>query len=692
MRQFFLILGLLSFFCSAASAQATTQSAFVGTCQFNGFTASGPNVVGTLANFLDQTNLYFASDIQVGDVAWDNLGTRWEIVAVTSSNLVQAVVEMRNVNGTGGLPFGVGYVSRETPNIGLSMFPPDNSIGISPQLKSRVEGHNALLIDSMIQAVKNLIPGANPGQKILYVSKSIGDNATAQVGSYLFPFKDPWAARDTAISKAIVAPAIIIFDGEFKWYQGSPGICSDCDFSGTTQPEISLIRNNFTYLSLPGVKFISGGGALNPLENCIFSDTSGYKCSFLGSADFFIPTQTRISLLQHPNADFTFQCNKIENPTGSGSIAALFQIKKTGIALSGGGGFKNFQFDVNTIRVGKTTSVIFALWGQSPFLDTLKAVNYNINIKFLDAEYINGLIRVDPMYAKIDAFTINVGTAQLQAVPNVGNGFEIFVLGRTGWVNSRINLTIQNLIMPTTAPSYQYIYGWSSGKVWTNTVQRLYIGSAVGAWRLFSGFATVAGGTGNKIYWDINGVNEDITDPVYNFGGGGNAGYDMYISGNLLAKTPLFSYEKSDGRVTFLNFNAITTGQLFTSTVSRTDTMFFLNSYLQGASAASITGNFPMTSASSTFLPLLPTKNYTVTYSLGELWRSASFTATASQTTYTVSTARLPSIGANIRVVVDGLEKIEGAGEYYTYVPSTGVITFNAPLSAGQKVKISWFD
>lgn len=154
MRHIIFMLGLLPFLFLAANAQpATTQTAFVGTCQFSGFTASGSNVVGTLANFSDQTNLYFANDIEVGDVAWDNLGTRWEIVAITSSNLVQAVVEMRNVNGTGGLPFGQGFVSRETPNLGLSMLPPDNATGISPQLKSRVEGHNALMVDNVFNDV-----------------------------------------------------------------------------------------------------------------------------------------------------------------------------------------------------------------------------------------------------------------------------------------------------------------------------------------------------------------------------------------------------------------------------------------------------------------------------------------------------------------------------------------------------------
>jgi len=160
MRHIIFMLGLLPFFFLAANAQpATTQTAFVGTCQFSGFTASGSNVVGTLANFSDQTNLYFANDIEVGDVAWDNLGTRWEIVAITSSNLVQAVVEMRNVNGTGGLPFGQGFVSRETPNLGLSMLPPDNATGISPQLKSRVEGHNVLLLDSLAKDGNGIYTG-----------------------------------------------------------------------------------------------------------------------------------------------------------------------------------------------------------------------------------------------------------------------------------------------------------------------------------------------------------------------------------------------------------------------------------------------------------------------------------------------------------------------------------------------------
>lgn len=134
-------------------AQPTTQTNFFGTFTFESFSAGGTSdVTGVLNAFNDQTNTYFANNIQVGDVIWDNLGNRWEVIVVNSSNLTQADVDLRDINSVGGTPFGTGFVTRETPNYGLSLFVPDNNIGISQQLKSRVESHNTILIDAAIAA------------------------------------------------------------------------------------------------------------------------------------------------------------------------------------------------------------------------------------------------------------------------------------------------------------------------------------------------------------------------------------------------------------------------------------------------------------------------------------------------------------------------------------------------------------
>jgi hypothetical protein len=128
----------------------TTYNNFVGVVQFSGFSAGGTaDVTGVLSNFSDQTNRYFANDIAVNDVVWDNAGNRWQVAVVNSSNLLQADVDLTDINTTGGTPFGTGFVTRES-SLGFSMFPPDNSTGISQQLKSRVESHNWLKLNKYL--------------------------------------------------------------------------------------------------------------------------------------------------------------------------------------------------------------------------------------------------------------------------------------------------------------------------------------------------------------------------------------------------------------------------------------------------------------------------------------------------------------------------------------------------------------
>ena len=74
------------------------------------------------------------------------------------------------------------------------------------------------------------------------------------------------------------------------------------------------------------------------------------------------------------------------------------------------------------------------------------------------------------------------------------------------------------------------------------------------------------------------------------------------------------------------------------------------------------------------------------------IWHIDLTTAGAGQDIYTVSTSKLPVNGANIIVIINGLEQIEGASEHYTYVAPTGVVTFNTPFTGGEKVKIRWYD
>lgn len=142
---FALFVGLLCLITSAL-AQSETLTGFNGRIDFSGFTNNGLNIRGTLKNFTDQTGLYIASDIDTGDVAWDNNGKRYAVVGVISSNATQAVVDLSRIGGGTHIPKGAGLVSRETFN-GLTLIASQNSSGISAKLMGMILTHNFKLIN-----------------------------------------------------------------------------------------------------------------------------------------------------------------------------------------------------------------------------------------------------------------------------------------------------------------------------------------------------------------------------------------------------------------------------------------------------------------------------------------------------------------------------------------------------------------
>ncbi len=264
MKRFFtfiLLLGsLLSF------AQSPTLSDFVGKFTFQGFSAGGTSdVTGTLDGFSDQTNQYFASAIQTGDVVWDNLGNRWEVMAVNSSNLLQADVDLRDVNSAGGVPSGVGFVSRETDQIGLSLFVPDNNIGISQQLKSRVESHNMLLLEQYITAHQDSVfQGATAADTSGIADPTTGDILITESGYILFFDGGQW----------------ISFDGVLGAIPDGNGIYSG---SGSIPDNTVATFNGITY---PGLAFSSVGLRFRPYLT--FKNNSatpgGYDFEFYGES------------------------------------------------------------------------------------------------------------------------------------------------------------------------------------------------------------------------------------------------------------------------------------------------------------------------------------------------------------------------------------------------------------------------
>lgn len=153
---FVLILGMLCLYSSAA-AQSNTLTGFNGKIQFNGFANNGLYIRGTLDQFVDQTNQYSANEVDTADVVWDNLGRRYAVVGVISSNLTQAVVDLSRIGGGSHIPTGVGFVCRETES-GLSLIPTANSTGISAQLLGRVLTHNMEMMKNWGNGIISALP------------------------------------------------------------------------------------------------------------------------------------------------------------------------------------------------------------------------------------------------------------------------------------------------------------------------------------------------------------------------------------------------------------------------------------------------------------------------------------------------------------------------------------------------------
>ncbi|PHN00768.1 hypothetical protein [Flavilitoribacter nigricans] len=274
MKKLLFFLSLLLLTVSACAQPSETLTGFVGKFTFQSFSAGGSSdVTGTLDAFNDQTNQYFANNIQVGDVIWDNQGNRWEVMVINSSNLLQADVDLRDINSAGGTPLGVGFLTRETENVGLSLLVPDNNIGISQQLKSRVETHNMLLIDRFIAAYRDSVyQGTDLGDTTNISSPTVGDVIVTDDGNLGFYDGDNWVT----FSGSGGGETKSIYDaGQGFYCYCTPGVTVSTSAQGTyvvtipADTDVSSLQKNFTNA---GSEFTVGGEAI---INVTWSGASG---------------------------------------------------------------------------------------------------------------------------------------------------------------------------------------------------------------------------------------------------------------------------------------------------------------------------------------------------------------------------------------------------------------------------------
>lgn len=283
-RTIFLIIAL--FFSLAAIGQDATLNNFTGVVQYSGATTSGVvkgEYVVTMGSFVDQTNQFFANDMQALDIAWDNAGRRWRVDTILTSNLTSATVEVTSLTPGAGGPFGVGFVSREIN--GLSGMPPDNSTGISQQLKSRVETHNNMVIAARL-------PAGSASSRTLYVRD--GATGTPVIGDPNSPFPHPWAAADSAQSGDL----IYIFAGEYT--MGDVGSGEDFEIANNGfQSDNSFLVDSVNY-------YADNGAVLwnkTSFQSYMMYDTIGYSIKFLGGVTLKANTSTFILYVNEPDGN-----------------------------------------------------------------------------------------------------------------------------------------------------------------------------------------------------------------------------------------------------------------------------------------------------------------------------------------------------------------------------------------------------
>ena len=354
-RTIFLIIAI--FFSLAAIGQDATLNNFTGVVQYSGATTSGVvkgEYVVTMGSFVDQTNQFFANDMQPLDIAWDNAGRRWRVDTILTSNLTSATVEVTSLTPGAGGPFGVGFVSREIN--GLSGMPPDNSTGISQQLKSRVETHNNMVIAARL-------PVGSESSRTLYVRD--GATGTPVIGDPNSPFPHPWAAADTAMAGDL----IYIFAGEYT--MGNVGSGEDYEVANNGfNSDNTFLRDSVNYYADNGAVIWNK----TSFESYMLYDTVGYRINFYGDVTLKANTSTLILRVNEPDgnetAHYDIRGQKVEYGDG-GSNQQVIDVRRA----------KYFNWDFKELE---TYGTRLFTYGSATDADTTENMSLFINHDYID--------------------------------------------------------------------------------------------------------------------------------------------------------------------------------------------------------------------------------------------------------------------------------------------------------------------
>ena len=525
-----------------------------------------------------------------------------------------------------------------------------------------------------IEELYNLIPGVSlNSSNVLFVSKGLGNNSMAQFGSSVFPWADPWVARDSAVANAISNPVIIITDGNFLFGYNSG------DYLATTAEGISLFRDGFTYFSFSGVSFISNS---NPSNDYLWgflvdygSTYSSFK--FLGNADVVLNDGV-IGIYTQPGANVQFSFNKI---THQASGEALFALPSGSYYLTKPGGMASFDLSIRELRMNTGNGRFFGFWGRTT-TDTLD-INLSINLGKLTINGSRDLFAFDPIYYRTD-MRVNIDEF---VISSTGTKTLCETL-RAGFLNSYVSFNIKYL---NALSAFGFELGGNNAnrKPSRNSIFKFTIPEFRGDLRAFSGANLNPLDTLVSYYYDLSGFKTGTTT-VYNIP---NilSGVNWNISGVIRATNPILAVPTVSTHVTLLNAVFITeTGVPLTIPSGRTLTTEFIDSYFSGSTAVILSNR--VINASKTVMVPQPARDYVMTYNalLGSpIWYSQIFTAAAAQVDFTVTGGKLPSDSANVRVFNNTGAKLRET-DHYTYVPATGVVTLVAPATAGEKYTIEY--
>lgn len=576
---------------------------------------------------------------------------------------------------------GVATVSGTYPNFNVDV-PAPTAATTSATPHGAVTGTN---VQAQLEQLRALIPGVPvSGSNVLFVSKGTGNNATAQVGSSVLPFADPWAARDTAILQGIVNPVIFVQDGRYRMGTG-------LDKNPVSALDGSFYRPGFVYYCNPGVIFSNYVvGNVNNISFFTCVDSLGFTggdFSFLGAARLEKFVTGRLGVFRQANANIKIEVASVgDNSSGP----SFFYIRRLpGETIPG----RAFKFTNKTeLIIGSytpTSNGTLITFGESNANnDTIINSDETWKIGLLNNNSGVG-INYGNLFLKDGVHTIEVE----KGVVGTG-GAALASIHRIGLINSTINFGVADFRSSAVSLGGQLfnVASFSDQKASLNGKINIRIDAHTGnlknSWRRMAGTCSVL--------VDMNTAN-NAESSLHVIDNESMAGIDFTF------KTKAINYQVTDCVIAVNNINSpvrviesFVTGAsplVKVTNASRTASLNVYNTIALTTNPCIVTSNtVPINVAQSNFtLTDAGLKNIIREREIGEpIWRSNTFTATAAQSTYTTTPAKLPASGANLVVLVNGSEQIETT--HYTYVPATGVVTWVTPFAGGESVKIRWYD